>query len=500
LRELVSNAWDANATLVRILTNHPKFFQLSVQDNGDGFSADAFESIMRGGIGNSPKRANGPALKFGRQVIGRLGIGLLGVAQICGEFTVTSRPKEGEPFKARIKLYDFLKERLDKDDTTLVRRGKLVNGDNDQPVNVVEIGTYEFEKFDNGIRGTGTRIFADVLHPTFIRTFQESVSHENYRPVPRNWLQAVKGPLKQMHSLQELGEYWRLLWELSAACPVPYLSDDAIPDHLIAARQKKLLEANLQVVVDRIALNKPVYLKGHRDGYTCVPVGPINSKVYGRELRFGGYIAVQEGLQLKPDELRGIMLRIKGVGIGYYDQTMLDYRYNQGPRSRWITGEVYIDSGLEDALNVDRDSFNRFHPEFRHVQSEVHRILTEKLFPVVYRNIDKRSAARQTILRQKQRQVYTDVIQRSVSKPVRVKVAEAVRVKVAERGPRASVVERATAVRVIVPPAEALGVSTRMQELARGVLAIFEVAIQEPTTEKRRQRFSELLVELLKKW
>ena len=37
LRELVSNGWDANATTVRITTNYPNFFQLSVEDNGDGF-------------------------------------------------------------------------------------------------------------------------------------------------------------------------------------------------------------------------------------------------------------------------------------------------------------------------------------------------------------------------------------------------------------------------------------------------------------------------------
>jgi len=38
LRELVSNAWDANARLVEISTNYPLFMRLAVQDNGDGFS------------------------------------------------------------------------------------------------------------------------------------------------------------------------------------------------------------------------------------------------------------------------------------------------------------------------------------------------------------------------------------------------------------------------------------------------------------------------------
>src|SRR5689334_3583051 len=94
IRELVSNAWDANATEVRINTNYPTFMQLSVRDNGDGFSKSEFESLMKGGIGNSDKRAYAMTkLSHGRPTIGRLGIGMLGIAQICGRFTISSRPK-----------------------------------------------------------------------------------------------------------------------------------------------------------------------------------------------------------------------------------------------------------------------------------------------------------------------------------------------------------------------------------------------------------------------
>jgi HSP90 family molecular chaperone len=56
LRELVSNAWDANATQVLVSTNYPHFAQISVHDNGDGFGKDEFKRLMAGGIGNSEKR------------------------------------------------------------------------------------------------------------------------------------------------------------------------------------------------------------------------------------------------------------------------------------------------------------------------------------------------------------------------------------------------------------------------------------------------------------
>ena len=80
-RELVSNAWDANAKIVRVDTNYPNFYQLSVEDNGDGFTKEEFERVMGGGIGNSEKRkVEETLLKFDRPTIGRLGIGMLGIA------------------------------------------------------------------------------------------------------------------------------------------------------------------------------------------------------------------------------------------------------------------------------------------------------------------------------------------------------------------------------------------------------------------------------------
>src|SRR5436309_9847699 len=120
IRELVSNAWDANARVVRIDTNYPHFLQLSIRDDGDGFTKQDFTNLMEGGIGNSEKRPTALSLINGRPVIGRLGIGMLGIAQICGAFTITSTPRQGDPFTARVHLYDLLKERLDKNDAELV--------------------------------------------------------------------------------------------------------------------------------------------------------------------------------------------------------------------------------------------------------------------------------------------------------------------------------------------------------------------------------------------
>ena len=47
--ELVSNAFDANATTVWISTGHPTFDVVSIRDDGDGMTLDKFIEVVSGG-------------------------------------------------------------------------------------------------------------------------------------------------------------------------------------------------------------------------------------------------------------------------------------------------------------------------------------------------------------------------------------------------------------------------------------------------------------------
>jgi len=202
LRELVSNAWDANATRVDIDTNFPNFFQLSITDNGDGFTHGEFESLMRGGIGNSIKRTDSAPLKYNRPTIGRLGIGMLGIAQICGSFIVSSKPKLGRPFRARIKLYDLAKEKMDKKDSELVHEARTTTADGQEvPGKIVDVGTYDFEDVKLGIPAKGTAIIVDDVTPIFTLAFKDSLKFEEYKPVDKEWKKAVTGVLNKTSSL-----------------------------------------------------------------------------------------------------------------------------------------------------------------------------------------------------------------------------------------------------------------------------------------------------------
>jgi len=488
LRELVSNAWDANAKEVRINTNYPFFYQLVISDDGDGFTKEEFKKLMEGGIGNSTKRPSKIELINKRPIIGRLGIGLLGIAQICGSFSISSTTRNGDGFKANIKLYDLLKEKLDGDDYGVVKTEEI------------DVGIYNFDNdYDPKSRHSGTVIITDEVHPTFILSFQKSLEYEKFKEPPLEWSKILKIlSSHNIRSLSELGDYWRLIWELSASCPVKYINEDALPDSLIVAEYNKLKSYDFKVYLDGIELHKPIELKGNLGGYTTHIIDFQKYKVYGRDLHFHGYIAVQEGLQLHPDELRGIIIRIKNIGIGYYDHTFLDYRINEGPRSRWLTGEVFVDEGLEDAINIDRDSFNKFHPQYRKIQDFIHGILHKNIFPRVYKQIDIRSTKRQETKTYQRNSHLKKIITDSVKIPVEISSQSPIETKHPE--PKVVLEEHKESLHVNLSSTSGMKVKNTHKQLVSSILTIFELALREPSKEKQRELFTKLLTDLLSKW
>jgi hypothetical protein len=482
LRELASNAWDANATVVRITTNYPNFYQIAIEDNGDGFSEEDFVYLMEsGGIGNSRKRPDTKRLLYGRETIGRYGIGMLGIANICGSFRITSKTREGKGFKATVRLFDALKTKLD--------TGEVVHD------NVVEVGKFSIEPFDLKKVRVGTTIITDDIIPTFISAFQQSLKFEEFKEVPATWMQALRDPISRVHSLQQLGDYWKLLWELSASTPIPYINKRALPEGLIGKDQAALLKNNFKLIVDGVELAKPVHLFGNPGGYTVRKIEQAEQTVYGKPLAFHGYLAVQDGKQLKPDELRGILIRIKGVAVGYYDPSMLDYRFNEGPRNRWLTGELFVTQGLEDALNIDRDSFNRFHPEFRAVQKHIHKILNDEIFPEVYVQIKVRSTAKTKARAKTRARYFLEAVEKTTGSKTSLK-----RIEVDQPDADVKVKERTGRTEIVVSNPGKLPVKKSQRDLAASLFAAFEVAIQERGIERQRQTFRKLVSEFLAKW
>ena len=109
LRELISNAYDADASEVILLTDAPRFSVISIRDNGLGLSPESLQHLIEH-IGGSAKRTTqGAALDVtaahdptrspgGRKLIGKLGIGLFSVAQFTRHFLIITKTA-GEDFR-----------------------------------------------------------------------------------------------------------------------------------------------------------------------------------------------------------------------------------------------------------------------------------------------------------------------------------------------------------------------------------------------------------------
>ncbi|MDE0322153.1 MAG: ATP-binding protein [Acidimicrobiaceae bacterium] len=102
IRELVSNAYDADATRVVIKTDRPRFETLTIEDDGNGMTPDALAYLLRH-IGGSAKRSpDGAGLGItgqddpmhspnGRRLIGKIGIGLFSVSQLTNRFHLVTK-------------------------------------------------------------------------------------------------------------------------------------------------------------------------------------------------------------------------------------------------------------------------------------------------------------------------------------------------------------------------------------------------------------------------
>ena len=109
IRELLSNAYDADAKRVVIKTDRPRFRTLSVEDDGMGMTPAALAHLLHH-IGGSAKRSfEGAELGIanpedptrspsGRRLIGKIGIGLFSVSQLTHRLQIITKTA-GDPFR-----------------------------------------------------------------------------------------------------------------------------------------------------------------------------------------------------------------------------------------------------------------------------------------------------------------------------------------------------------------------------------------------------------------
>jgi len=366
LKEFVSNAFDADAPRVEIQIDEDAN-GLTIRDNGDGMTVedfgDAFASIARSG---KPQRGvKRGRTRSGRVKIGKFGLGTLAVVAICDRITVrSSKEWSTEGFAARLDVAS-LRKHFDKGQ------------------NLSDWWKFEVEKWDNEKRSTHfTEIRLDVLSND-IRGFLERPGEQKSD--------------EEFDNVSQLSGVDELAWQLGITCPVPYGYDYPIPnkdlnrrrDGVIIERSRRLLRDNFSLVLNGSPVRRRILLPHYRSKQRQDPIewDRLMKRGLGYDVtcfrspgrapvKFEGYVMVQ-AQQLFPVELRGLLVRIRGVGIGGH-RTFNLTGTSIATMLPSLSGEIWVETGLDDALQFDRESFREDHPHFQWFRQRVADIVEEQ--------------------------------------------------------------------------------------------------------------------------
>ena len=255
-KELVSNAFDADARTIWISTGRPRFDVVSIRDDGVGMTLQKFSELVNGGIGDSDKRENGAQLINGREVIGRLGIGLLGVAQISHEFVITSHSRRDQTaFEATIWMRDFRRELLDQGEVAASEHEGSEEGSRGR----YAVGGYEVNTIPFEIERAGMTITA--IDPT--EGFRYQLAEQAPQPLPKDFREFSSR--SQGKDVLATGPWYdRMVWHVASTVPVPYMIGSTVSEGSKDMKEiaKKLDDFDFSVIMDGFRLFKPILLDG----------------------------------------------------------------------------------------------------------------------------------------------------------------------------------------------------------------------------------------------
>ena len=228
---------------------------------------------------------------------------------------------------------------------------------------------------------------------------------------------------QKLKTFKEESAYVGFILDLASYIPVEYIEGGPVVGHDnkiindIVKHHKKL---NFQVDLDGIYLKKPTYFTPEENQpYACISfdkkikVTENNDGNKTELIKFKGYFFSYDKL-LTPRELNGVAIRIKGIPIAVeygYDTTLMAYpNYVDQIFRNWISGEIYIEEGLEDAMNIDRKSFRVTHPHYIALQNFLHQFLRENFFSKDVKNIyetnrKRRATAKENVDKEKKRKI-----------------------------------------------------------------------------------------------
>lgn len=318
VREVISNAYDADSTEARIEIDLSKD-RVTIHDNGTGMTRQEFDFYLR--IAGQ-RRGKRETPKFDRKRIGQFGVGFLAVLPFCESLQITSTTENSEEcFTAGIPAWKFFKQ-----------DGKAI-----------DVGEIE-------VTGEITRS-AKLKPQHFTQITLLKLSDIAKRYFRQKALTDQKDRISSLPAMQ------RLKWEIQEDLPLGFAKTSPLYSVLPYAEP---------IGMDVYFQNEKLY----RNSSEGEVIESADLAVDGVKLR---YAIVTPWKAVKPFELRGLKVRLNNVGIGPRQKfgVELGRKYS---RLHWLSGEVQILGGLDNALTLSRDAF---------VATPEYEAVTEKLGSVL---------------------------------------------------------------------------------------------------------------------
>ncbi len=170
IKELISNAFDAEATLVTISTKSGSG-SIVIDDNGIGMDYTDFDQNFTY-ISKSKKTGRNETTSSGRPIIGRLGIGFIAVSELCDTMVISSAKKGSDTkFIATLDFSKFKDKKYENSDFNDISEYTLTNY---AKKNLNESYTH-IELFESPIKFAIYRIseqVLDIFFPDLLTTLE----------------------------------------------------------------------------------------------------------------------------------------------------------------------------------------------------------------------------------------------------------------------------------------------------------------------------------------
>ena len=402
LKELINNAYDADAEVVRVFVK-PDADSIIIEDDGTGFTKQLFVEHFSH-VSESTKRESGettPGLK--RKKIGLIGIGFIAANEICEEMEIISSVA-GDPTRLHVTV-DFRAMRLPRSERRR-NNAEFRKGDYRGVVEPEEEAAHYTKIFLNEIRGAARQIMVSARR--VVTNDVEGVSLYGLKP------ESVRARLSSPpRSWTDFDKYSQTMLSIGLSVPVQYLPDWLPPRHHHEAADitERASSAGFRVEYDGSDLRKPTVLVETRGRSVF-----RRFNFAGEHMAATGYLFASHGT-LMPQELNGLLIRIRDAAVGEYDPAFLGY-----PKSvatllqRWVSAEIWADDSLEEAMNIDRRTLREAHPAFAELQQLFHQEL-EGFLGVVRRELYAEPAAERRHEDAKQQEVEVErVVRRALPK------------------------------------------------------------------------------------